>query len=103
MHRSLHLLSLVSIAVACGCGGGGDATAEQSRAAAEVVIDRGGWLTVDSSSLKVEKRERIPSGSFRILEINLTGRPIADKDLEVLAPLTDLQKLGLHGTRVTDN
>ena len=97
----LGITCLGLLAGAAGCGSSGQ-PAEVVRPIAEWVIDKGGTLEVEGSSLKVAAKDRIPEGPFRILTINLNETPVTDQELEKLKPLEGLVALELHSTRVTD-
>ncbi|HUG89345.1 MAG TPA: hypothetical protein VML55_00835 [Planctomycetaceae bacterium] len=99
--KSSAFASLCLLILAAGCGPGGQPP-EVVRPIAEWVIDKGGSLEIEGSSLKVTAKGRIPQGPFRILTINLNERPVTDQDLERLQPLEGLLALQLHSTRVTD-
>jgi serine/threonine protein kinase len=63
-------------------------------AAAKWVLEVGGTVTLKSGSV-LKTVDDLPSGRFAILKIDLTGKPIDDKDLANLEGLADLEQLVL--------
>lgn len=93
------LLPMALALLACGCGRAVDRDARQ---VAEWVIETGGSLYVDQSTLQIRRKEDLPSGDFAIVRIELSGTKVQDADLARLIGLRHLKYLGLHRTKITD-
>ncbi|MGC1273565.1 MAG: hypothetical protein WBC44_07635 [Planctomycetaceae bacterium] len=99
--------------VVSGCGGG----AEPDPKAGEVakwVLRRGGSVRArftdaegNDVNRKITDSANLPTGGFALEEIDLNQLPtnvppIRDEELKVLEGLTNLQKLGLYGSNLSD-
>ena len=82
------LLSLVAIA---GCGY--SRSTADSRAVALWVLDHGGRLGIDESTVEISRPNQLPDGRFEILRIELDGTPIGNNDLTQLGLITRNQHI----------
>lgn len=82
-----------------GCGGPGG---PEDRAAAELVISKGGKIDLADYTVPVTALDKLPKGDFAVQQIDLNEQDVTDADLEKFAPLEDLRVLRLYSTLVTD-
>ncbi|QDV16157.1 Leucine Rich repeats (2 copies) [Gimesia panareensis] len=91
----------LTIVLITGCGKKRDAN---SQAATEYVLNLGGKVIQVDSDLPIDTVAKIPEGGFAVREIDLTDAKIKNKnkELQKLSDLPYLEKLNLHGTKLTD-
>ena len=89
----------IGLAVLPGCG---KAKQSEDRVVAEMVIARGGIVTVQGTEVPAKTVAKLPKGEFVVARVDLTGKPVSDSDLEQIKTLTHLRQLNLAETHVTD-
>ncbi|HID24509.1 MAG TPA: hypothetical protein EYP14_19220 [Planctomycetaceae bacterium] len=99
--RELMVTGFVLAAIGLpGCGG--PEPDAEAKKVAQWVLKAGGTLTVSGAQRRIQSPADLPSGEFAILTIDLSQRPVRDKDLTNLIGLKNLQRLGLYQTEITD-
>lgn len=106
MNANLQLLSVLLLAIASGCGSGVNAD-PKAREAAEWALRRGGTVRVVDQPGNIDQLARLPGGAFGLEEINFNAAdpnqpPVRDDELRQVEGLTNLRKLGLYGSNVSD-
>lgn len=89
-----------------GCGGGPEPD-PKARDAAEWAIRRGGTVRIIDSPGVVRDLGRLPGGEFALEEIDMSDLPpgqpaVEDAELKAIEGLTNLRRLVLYGSNVTD-
>jgi hypothetical protein len=97
--RTALILSCCALAVGCGKGTG---SPENNRAAAELVIQRGGSVRVQGVSYPIDRVGKLPAGKLVLKGIDLSEKQFNDDDLDALTDLKALEQLNLYGTKVTN-
>jgi serine/threonine protein kinase len=75
---------------------------DPDRKAAVWVVSQRGHVKTNSEQPATDQAAGLPTTPFRLTAVGLTGKPIADADLERLKACTELAELTLDGTPVTD-
>jgi hypothetical protein len=84
-----------------GCGDK-TGTPANNRAAAELVIQKGGSVRVEGVSYPIDKVTQLPPGDLVLKSVDLAEQKFSDEDLKALTDIKALEKLNLYGTGVTD-
>jgi len=98
--------ALFATFLAAGCGGGPEPD-PKARDAAEWAIRRGGTVRVVDLPGAVRDLGRLPGGEFALEEIDMSDLPpeqpaVGDAELKAIEGLTNLRRLVLYGSNVTD-
>ncbi|HSG69072.1 MAG TPA: hypothetical protein VLA12_01585 [Planctomycetaceae bacterium] len=84
-----------------GCGDR-TGTPANNRAAAELVIRKGGSVRVEGVSYPIDRLAQLPAGDLVLKSVDLAEKKFTDEDLQALTDLKALEKLNLYGTGITD-
>ena len=79
------MMGVLVVGIGCGSSGGGRPSGSESVRELESL----------GANIKLDKKGRV-------IEINLTGKPVGNTDLEAIARQSHLQRLWLTNTRITD-
>lgn len=106
MTSRFSFLTLLFPLTLAGCGGGPEPD-PKARDAAEWALRRGGVVRVVDLPGPVRDLGRLPGGEFALDEIDMSELPpdqpaVEDADLKAIEGLTNLRRLVLYGSNVTD-
>ena len=75
---------------------------DPDRKAAEWVLSVGGTVKIDGRDRVIASAKDLPKDRWKLTDVDLSGKKIADADLAVLGNVVGLQNLLLDGTSITD-
>lgn len=97
--RSVLIGLCLTLSLGCGDKTG---TPENNRAAAELVIQKGGSVRVEGVSYPIDQLSQLPADDLVLKSVNLAEKQFTDEDLKALTDLKALERLNLYATDITD-
>lgn len=98
MYRS-GLVIVCWLVVGVGCAGKPDPAVIP---AVEQIQKLGGTCILHGATVPIKPGAPLPTGKLSVRQVDLNGKQVRDKQLEVLKPLKDLEELHLEGSFLTD-
>ncbi len=94
------VMAVWALGAVVGCGG--PEPGPQEREAAVWVLQKGGTVNVDATTVPVTEPDRLPEASFFVQQIDLHEKNLKNAELQKLVGLETVRELNLYATGISD-